>query len=184
MHDAQSSKVNEFMAKLAAHQRRLYQYIFALLPRHHDADDVMQNTLVVLWEKFGEFDPATSFYAWARRIAYLQAQNYRRQSTRMAAVLDETAFEQIAARIESYSDVLQARQDAMTRCAEKLGAADRLLLNLRYRPGATVKDIARQLGRPANSVCKSLGRIRRALWDCISAEMAAGESKRAEEDEP
>lgn len=161
MSDAQPGRVNEFMAKLAAHQRRLYQYVFALLPRHHDADDVMQNTLLVLWEKFDQFDPATNFYAWASRIAYFQVLNYRRRNRRMVTVLDEAVFEQIAARIESHSDVLQARQEAMTRCAEKLGPADRLLLNLRDTPGATLTDIARQLGRPANSVCKSLGRIRR-----------------------
>ena len=51
--------------------------------------------------------------------------------------------------------------------------ADRELLDLRYAPGAAVKDIALQLGRPANSVCKSLGRIRRALWNCINEELVA-----------
>ncbi len=44
-----------------------------------------------------------------------------------------------------------------------------------YAPGATVKDIARRLGRPANSVSKSLGRIRQALWDCVNEETAGGE---------
>ena len=121
---------------------------------------------------------------WASRIAYLQAQNYRRQNKRLVTILDQAAFEQIAARIESHSDALLARQEAMTRCAERLGAADRLLLNLRYRPGATIKDVARQLGRSANSVCKSLGRIRRALWDCLRAETAAGGGNRAEKGQP
>jgi hypothetical protein len=30
-----------------------------------------------------------------------------------------------------------------------------------------------QLGRPANSVCKSLGRIRQALWNCVNEELVA-----------
>jgi RNA polymerase sigma-70 factor, ECF subfamily len=184
MNNAQPSRLNEFMVALAAHQRWLYQYIFTLLPRHHDADDVMQNTLLVLWEKFDQFDPTTSFYAWASRIAYLQAQNYYRQNRRLVTVLDKAVFEQIAARIDSHSDLLQARQESMVRCAERLGPADRLLLNLRYAPGATVKNVARQLGRPANSVCKSLGRIRRALWDCIMAEMASTDENPAEKDKP
>ena len=107
------------MAKLAAHQRRLYQYIFALLPRHHDADDVMQNTLVVLWEKFRGVRSGHELLCGTAHCLFA-GQNYRRQSNRMATVLDETAFEQIAGRIESYSDALQARQDAMSRRAEKL----------------------------------------------------------------
>jgi RNA polymerase sigma-70 factor, ECF subfamily len=175
--------VDRFMAELMAHQRRLYQYIFALLPRQQDAEDAMQNTLAVLWKKFDQFDPATSFYAWASRVAYLEVQNYRRRNNRLVTVLDEAVFEQIAAEVESRFDLLEARREAMQRCAEKLNAIDRHLIKLRYAAGATVKDVARRLGRPANSVCKSLGRIRQALWDCINREMAGADERDAMEDE-
>jgi RNA polymerase sigma-70 factor, ECF subfamily len=178
------SKVDSFMAELMAHQRRLYQYIYALLPRHQDAEDAMQNTLAVLWQKFDQFDPCTSFYAWASRVAYLEVQNYRRRNNRMVTVLDEAVFQQIAAEVENQFDLLEARRDAMLRCAEKLNLLDRQLIKLRYAPGATVKDIARRLGRPANSVCKSLGRIRQALWDCINHEIAVGGERLPKEDGP
>ena len=172
MSDAQPGRVNEFMSKLATHQRRLYQYIRAAAAASRRRQRDAEHAGGAVGE-FDQFDPASNFYAWASRIAYFQVLNYRRRNRRMVTVLDEAVFEQIAARIESQPDVLQARQEAMTRCAEKLGPADRLLLNLRYTPGATVTDIARQLGRPANSVCKSLGRIRRVLWDCVREELAA-----------
>ena len=174
---------DEFIAQLAAHQRRLYQYIFTLLPREHDADNVMQDTLMVLWQKFEQFDAATNFFAWAKRVAYLQTQNYRRRNSRLITVLADNVFEEIASRIESHSDVLQARQDAIVRCAERLGPADHVLLNLRYLPGATIKSIARQLGRPANSVRTSLAQIRRALWECVRAEIVAVETYQAKEGE-
>jgi len=184
MDDPLPGKVDGFMAELLAHQRRLYQYIFALLPRHQDAEEVMQNSLVVLWKKFDQFDPATSFYAWASRVAFLEVCSYRRRNNRMVAVLDDAVFEQIATELDGQSDLLEARRDAMLRCADKLSTVDRQLIKLRYAPGATVKDVARRLGRPANSVCKSLGRIRKALWDCINREMAAGGENPVEEDEP
>jgi RNA polymerase sigma-70 factor, ECF subfamily len=174
MDDPLPNTVDRFMAELMAHQRRLYQYIYALLPRHQDAEDAMQNTLAVLWQKFDQFDPATSFYAWASRVAYLEVQNYRRRNNRMVTILDEGVFQQIVAEVDSQFDLLEARREAMLRCAEKLNLLDRQLIKLRYAPGATVKDVARRLGRPANSVCKSLGRIRQALWDCINREVAAG----------
>ena len=161
------------MTELMRHQRRLYQYIHALLPRQQDAEDAMQDALVVLWKKFEQFDPATSFYAWASRVAYLEVLNYRRRNSRLVTILDEAVFEQIAVEVERQSDLLEARREAMQRCAERLSLTDRELLNLRYVPGATVKDVARRLGRPANSVCKSLGRIRQTLWDCINEEIAA-----------
>ncbi len=132
----------------------------------------MQNTLLVLWKKFDQFDPATSFYAWASRVAYLEVRNYRRVSNRLVTILDEEVFEQITAEVETRQDLLESRREAMERCADKLNLLDRQLLNLRYEPGGTVKDIARRLGRPANSISKSLGRIRQALWDCINQEIA------------
>jgi RNA polymerase sigma-70 factor (ECF subfamily) len=184
MTDVRANVRDQFIAQLAANQRRLYQYIFTLVPRPQDADDVMQDTLVVLWEKIEQFDAIKSFYAWAKRVAYLQAQNHRRRNKRLPMILDEEAFELIAARIDVQAELLQARQDAMTRCAEKLAAADHLLFRLRYQPGATVKAVARQLGRSADSVRKSLGRIRRALWDCINAATAADDENSAREDEP
>ena len=163
------------MTVLMAHERRLYQYVYALLPRRQDAEDVLQNSLVVLWKKFDQFDPATSFYAWASRVAYLEVQNYRRRNNRLVTILDETVLDQIAEDMQRHSALLEARRDAMDRCMERLGLSDRELIQWRYVPGATVKEVAQQLGRPANSVCKSLGRIRQDLWDCINREIAAGE---------
>jgi RNA polymerase sigma-70 factor (ECF subfamily) len=180
MHDPQSTGKDEFLAQLAPHQRRLYQYIFTLLPRQHDVDDVMQDTLMVLWQKFGHFQPGTSFFAWTKRIAYLQARNFRRRSDRSLTILDEAAFEEIATQLEDYSEASVVRQEALVRCADKLGPADRLLLNLRYVPGATVKGIAEQLGRPANSVRTSLSRIRKTLWECVRAETAAADKQAGE----
>lgn len=186
MEDSLPNKVDRFMTVLMANQRRLYQYVHVLLPRQQDAEDVMQNTLLVLWEKFDQFDAATSFYAWASRVAYLEVRNYRRRNNRLVTVLDEGVFEQISTEVAARQDLFEARREAMDRCAERLNLLDRELINLRYVPGATVKDIARRLGRPANSVSKSLGRIRQTLWDCINQEIAAAQEgeNRAKEDRP
>ena len=172
------------MTALMADQRRLYQYIHVLMPRQQDAEDAMQNTLLVLWKKFDQFDPDTSFYAWASRVAYLEVQNLRRRNSRLATILDVGVFELISADVAARHDLLEARREAMLRCADKLNLVDRELLDLRYAPGATVKDVSRRLGRPANSVSKSLGRIRRTLWDCINQELAASQRERPGEDGP
>ncbi|MBN1396346.1 MAG: sigma-70 family RNA polymerase sigma factor [Pirellulales bacterium] len=172
MENTLPQKVDRFMAALMANQRHLYQYVHVLLPRQQDAEDVMQNTLLVLWKKFDQFDQSTSFYAWASRVAYLETLSYRRRNNRLVTILDEGLLEQISIEVEAKQDLLEARREAMERCADKLNLLDRQLLDLRYAPGATVKDVARRLGRPANSVSKSLGRIRQALWDCINLELA------------
>jgi RNA polymerase sigma-70 factor, ECF subfamily len=172
MDDSLPGKVDQFMTELMRHQRRLFQHIHLLLPRQQDAEDVMQNTLVVLWKKFDQFDPATSFYHWACQVAYFEAKNYRRRNGRLVTILDDATFEQIATAVDDHVDILESRREAMQRCVDKLRSFDRELIGLRYLPGATVKHIAEQLGRPANSVCKSLARIRQALWTCINDDIA------------
>ena len=53
-------------------QGRLYQYIRTLPPRDQVVDDVIQETLLVLWRKFDAFEEGTNFDAWAAKIAYYE----------------------------------------------------------------------------------------------------------------
>ena len=57
-------------------------------------------------------------------------------------------------------------------CIEHLRARDRELIRQRYAAGESGKDLAENIGRPANSVYQSLGRIRRTLLECIQRRMA------------
>ena len=54
---------------------------------------------------------------------------------------------------------------------EKLASSDQRLLERRYADNIQVQELASQLGRAGDSVSKSLGRIRRALLDCIQRKM-------------
>src|SRR5437868_4270223 len=46
----------EFAEYLGQDQARLYGYIHSLVRDVHDADDLFQQTTLILWKKFGEFD--------------------------------------------------------------------------------------------------------------------------------
>jgi RNA polymerase sigma-70 factor (ECF subfamily) len=61
----------------------------------------------------------------------------------------------------------------LLQCLQKLKARDRELIQQRYAPGESGKHLAGALGRPANSVYQSLGRIRRTLWECIQRRLSA-----------
>ena len=47
-----------FVALFVKNQRRIYGYILTLVPDCNEADDLFQQTSMVLWEKSGEFRPA------------------------------------------------------------------------------------------------------------------------------
>ena len=42
-----------------------------------DADDIIQETLKALWEKFDDYDPERPFLSWANRFVYCQVQMHR-----------------------------------------------------------------------------------------------------------
>ena len=55
----------------------------------------------------------------------------------------------------------------------KLQQEDRDLIQRRSQPGHSGTEIAEVLGRPANSVYQSLGRIRRTLLECVQRRLSA-----------
>ena len=79
-------QATEFVQLLTSHQRRLYVYIMTFLPHLADADEVLQETNVVLWSKAHEFILGTSFSDWAYKIAYFQVLAFRKRGVRSRLV--------------------------------------------------------------------------------------------------
>ena len=57
-------------------QSRIYAYILMLVHNHNDAEDLLQETASILWEKFDEYIPEKSFAAWAVGIARNKIYNF------------------------------------------------------------------------------------------------------------
>ena len=66
-----------FVALFVKNQRRIYGYILTVVPDCNEADDLFQQTSLVLWEKAGEFRPEGDFVRWACGIAFNVIRNYR-----------------------------------------------------------------------------------------------------------
>lgn len=157
----------------ALHQRRLSLYISALVPSPADADEILQETNVVIWKKFDTFTPGTDFLSWACRIALYQVLDYRRRQARSPALLSEEVTRQVAEAAGREGDALERRRAALQECRGKLAPAERKLLDECYRPGTQIPDVARRLKRVPTSLYRTLRRIRQALMDCIDRRLAS-----------
>jgi len=167
----------QFMELYGKHQIRLIHYITPLVPSLTDAEDVLQEVSKALWEKFGEFEPGTNFLAWARRIAYLRVLEFRRASQRGPALLPDDVLELVAEAADALSQRSDERLSALEDCFRNLGDSDRDLILQRYAPDMTGVKLATEVGRPVDSVYKSLGRIRRSLMECINRRMTDDDRK-------
>lgn len=168
-----SSGAGAFVQLFARHSRRIYSYILTLVPNPTDADEIYQDTSMILWEKFGEFEPGTHFGAWACKIAHFRVLSYykKNRNNRHVSLDEETAGvlgQQLQQLQEAESDLLEARHEALMRCLGRLPARQQEILRHRYAGGSSVSDVAEAFQTSANAVSKALGRIHRSLLDCIT----------------
>ncbi len=160
-------RMAEFIKLYSGHYPRLQYYVMALAPTANDAAEVLQETSLILWKRFGCFEPGTNFFAWACKIARLQTLKLRERQSRSAQLFELSVLEQLADEALQDDSDFSLRLQALDGCIKKLSDGDRTLIRKRYQPGMSVKDIARDAGRTPNSLSQSLGRIRRALMSCI-----------------
>lgn len=171
---------NLFSELITRHQSQLYAYIFAIVRNQEDADDLYQAVCLILWRKFQQFQPGTSFFSWARQTAKFEVRDYLKRrkvpthvSEELLNAIAETSFAAHSDATASYLDVLQ-------QCRNKLGVADEELLVLHYVENLGSRQIADRLRRPQQSVCNSLTRIRGWLLDCVTKSLAQ-QDRRTEE---
>jgi RNA polymerase sigma-70 factor (ECF subfamily) len=165
---------DQFVERFIRSQDRIYAYIVTLLPNRADAEEVFQQTSLILWKKWREFDLDRDFLRWACGIAYLEVRNLlRKQRDAGRVFLSEDVLAGVAEmRLEAH-DLLESRRQALAACLAQLPAKQRALLERCYAGTDSVKAVAADLGRTANALYLILKRIRRALFDCINRVLAA-----------
>jgi RNA polymerase sigma-70 factor (ECF subfamily) len=163
----------EFVQQFTIHQRRLYLLILSQTGNTQDAEEILQETNLIIWSKYHQFDIATNFFAWAAQIATYEILKHRQRQRRDKLRFSDQFVDAVSREVLEWSDEFERRRTALDVCLQKLRPADRILIQERYRPGNRGKHVAEDLGRPANSVYQSLGRIRRTLLECIQRRLAA-----------
>jgi RNA polymerase sigma-70 factor, ECF subfamily len=167
------SNTNEFVTLYANNQRRIYAYIRSQVLSPIDADDVLQDTSAVLWQKFGDYRPGTDFARWACTIARLKVLAYHRHHKRLLSIFDQEAVDAIGEKVLELSDTVAMRAQALAECMRRLSPVDRDVLKLRYELNQSVSEIAQKIHRTDSAVYKSLQRIHSQLYECIENALLA-----------
>jgi RNA polymerase sigma-70 factor (ECF subfamily) len=164
---------SEFVQEFTKNQRRLYLYILAQVGRPTDAEEILQETNLIIWRKADRFTPGTSFFAWSSRIATFEVLKHRERRGREKLRFTPEFVEAIAQDAAEASEQWEERRRALSICLGKLRPRDRELVERRYAPGENGKSVAEDLNRPINAVYQSLGRIRRTLMECVNRQLAS-----------
>ena len=158
---------DRFLRLLLRNQGRIYAFILALMPNRHDADDIMQETVTLMWRKFDSFTPGTSFSAWGRAVARNRIMKFFDRHHRSRVRFSDELLRAIEKQTDSSLDRMDRFVSALRECVEKLEETDRRVIHMRYEQDVPTKQIADLLGSSIHATYRSLARIHRVLERCV-----------------
>jgi RNA polymerase sigma-70 factor (ECF subfamily) len=164
---------SEFVVLITRHQAAIYAYILTIHPNRVAAQDILQETNLVLWRKIADFEAGTDFKAWAFRTAYWQTMAHLKRIKRGGLVaLEPDVLDLVAREAEEHLGDFEERHGALQSCLGKLPAGDASILAAHYQHGESLATIAGRLGRSRDALKQVLLRIRRTLRACIERQLA------------
>jgi RNA polymerase sigma-70 factor (ECF subfamily) len=128
-----------------------------------DAEEVVQEALKVIYEKYMSMEYEQSFSAWAYKVLMFKIMTYSRTQRRREDKLEIALAEAV---MHEDDGSLEAR---LLECLRKLHAVDSRnarILNLHYQ-GFTVPEICERLGLTRNNLYSVLFRARALLKRCL-----------------
>lgn len=165
-----------FVTQLARHHSLIRGFIGTLLPHQTDAEDVFQQTCLVLWRKWQTFDTSQSFAAWACGIAFYEVKNFQRVQSRDRHYFSDEVLSLIAAQQNKSMPESEQRKQALQDCIQKLDNENRKLILDCYHGPQTIQEVADQLGRSRDAIYKKLARLRLKLMDCMQQSLPSTEA--------
>src|SRR5512136_3333238 len=124
----QTAAQQQFLSLFLRSEREVFRYVAALVPNVADAEDIVQQTALALWEKFDAYDAAQPFTPWACRFALNKARQWIERRQRWQALLEKGLAEELAQRRQELQPELELRLKHLETCLGKLPPEQRSLI--------------------------------------------------------
>ncbi len=124
-------------------RERLYWHIRKMVYRHEDADDILQNTFIKIWNNLAQFREDSNLYTWIYRIATNETLTFIRNSKQNRFAAWHTVEDDLAGTLqdEEYFNGDELQKKLMLAVA-KLPEKQRLVFNMKYFDEMKYEDIS------------------------------------------
>jgi RNA polymerase sigma-70 factor (ECF subfamily) len=160
-------KPDRFLRLLTPVQIRIYAYVLSLWPNRVESEDILQETIMVMWSKFDDYRSGTDFLAWAITIAHYSVMTYRHKSKNVRSRFSEETVELLQNKSPRFLDKLDDRLSALQECMKRLPEKKLIFVRLRYDQGLSAQKIAGRFDISVRAVYKVLAHIHNVLLRCV-----------------
>lgn len=153
----------------------IFRRALAITSNHHDAEDVLQETLLKGFTHISEFKGNSQLSTWLVRIGMNEAIMTLRKRRRDVPLADESSGSKVeetasllAGKGETDSRIVRTELGSLlNKALRRLPARARQVLHLRYLEGCSIEETAQRLNLSRGSVkayaCRSRAKLRREL---------------------
>lgn len=129
------------------YQERVYWIARRVIGTHEDADDIVQDVFVRVYESLKDFRGDSSFYTWIYRIAMnLSLNTLRKKRIKEMLPYDETMEEVLPSDAQTDAPAHRAEYESiLERAIERLPAKQKKVFIMRYYDELPYEEIARIL---------------------------------------
>jgi len=159
-------KPTYFEQELESIQSLLIAYIRTMVPPISNANDILQETNLVLIRKKDQFETGTSFWHWAKKVAYFQILAHWKKQKRNRLVFDEDLILQIEDEIDQLHEI-NNHQDRLKVCLQKLPEKQAEMIRLHYFKEMGLNEIVEVIKSNKEAISAILYRARKNLFECI-----------------
>ncbi|HOK67545.1 MAG TPA: sigma-70 family RNA polymerase sigma factor [Anaerohalosphaeraceae bacterium] len=165
-------KAKNFMRLVFANERRIYAYIYLLIPSRTEAEDIFQETLSIMWAKYEQFEQGRDFGAWGIGIAHNLIRNYRKKKRNSPLSFEEDIEDLLDREARQSIKSLDSRVEALRQCLNQMNPLDRRMIHLRYEKNASVKNLAEMMNTTMKAIYVKLARAHDWLLRCVRRTLA------------
>ena len=170
-----SNEKTSFVNLLTANYYRIHAYVLSMVPNDTDADDILQETVTLMWQNFDRFQAGTNFVSWAVTIAKFQVLRYQKQRKRSRMVLSDEVYDLLISENHTLQEQSHERFRALRECLQKLPEKEQAFIKLRYMDGATAKIVAQKIGSSIDAVYRHGAKLNDLLLRCVRTSLAGGQ---------
>ncbi|WP_149303392.1 RNA polymerase sigma factor [Pareuzebyella sediminis] len=142
-----STEAAAFEILVDTYKERLYWHIRRIVLNHDDADDVLQNTFIKVFNNISKFKGESKLYSWMYRIATNEALTFLKKASKRMSISDGELQDRLIGNLEAdpyfEGDEIQLQlQKAIATLPEK----QKLVFNMKYFEEFKYEEISEILG--------------------------------------